>query len=82
MRSTGRAIFSRHRYSGEESFFWNGPTATRRGYSHGGYVVSRVACFEPRVNALVPVTPLVDAEIAGGGPSSRSPGYRTGCSGR
>lgn len=104
--------------SGEESFFWNGPAAIRRGYNYftfeypghrgavhlypgkmikradqekpfaaafelletlpgvddrialagysgGGYVVSRVACFEPRVKALIPVTPLVDAEQAG-----------------
>lgn len=35
------------------------------GYSGGGYVVSRVACFEDRVKALIPVTPLVDAEQAG-----------------
>jgi pimeloyl-ACP methyl ester carboxylesterase len=34
------------------------------GFSFGGYVVSRVAAFEPRVRALIPDTPLIDpAEI-------------------
>lgn len=31
------------------------------GFSHGGYVCSRVAIHEPRVAALIPTTPLVDS---------------------
>ena len=30
------------------------------GHSFGGYVVSRVAIFEPRVKALIPSSPLID----------------------
>ena len=33
------------------------------GFSFGGYVVSRVACFEKRIKALIPDSPIVDVPI-------------------
>lgn len=35
------------------------------GHSHGGYVVCRVTACEPRVAAVIPSSPLVDADAAG-----------------
>jgi pimeloyl-ACP methyl ester carboxylesterase len=32
------------------------------GFSFGGYVVNRVACFEPRIKALIPDSPVIDME--------------------
>ncbi|MFC2068392.1 serine aminopeptidase domain-containing protein [Chloroflexota bacterium] len=34
------------------------------GHSFGGYVVSRVAVFEPRVKAVIPSSPLIDINRA------------------
>lgn len=37
------------------------------GYSFGGYVVSRVACHEPRLQAVIPDSPIIDLyEVAAG----------------
>jgi alpha-beta hydrolase superfamily lysophospholipase len=35
------------------------------GHSHGGYAVCRTAIYEKRINALIPSTPLIDADAAG-----------------
>jgi len=34
------------------------------GYSHGGYAVCRVALYEPRIEALIPSTPLLNGNKA------------------